>query len=185
VRGVRGSSLRPVVALTAVVAAAVAMSSGTAGAVGTPPTVTLSKSSFDFGHQQVGIASPAQSATLTLTCGTSGFPCHFSPAITSSNPAFGVSSGCPADLVAPTTSASCTVTATFTPLAAGVTAGTLSTGTFPAGEASASGTAGPTASLTGTGVAAAAATRRCNKGANRSAHESKRKKKRCKNKKKK
>lgn len=111
--------------------------------VSTPaPGVSLAPGSLAFGNQAVGVVSTARSVTLTNTG---------SGALTlggiSASPGFAVGSGCGTSLAA---GASCTLSVTFTPAAAGAASGSLSVLSNAAGSPHA-------VALGGTGVASSPA----------------------------
>ena len=83
-----------------------------------PPTVTLSAISLSFAAQVVG--STSQPQTITLTTSGSGTLASISISTTTSD--FGASNNCGNSVAG---GATCTITVTFTPTAAGGRAGTL------------------------------------------------------------
>jgi len=83
-----------------------------------PPTVALSPTSLNFAAQIVGSTSPGQSVTLT----TSGSGTLAIVSISTTTSDFGASNNCGNSVAG---GATCTITVTFTPTAAGGRAGTL------------------------------------------------------------
>jgi len=83
-----------------------------------PPTVALSPTSLNFAAQIVGSTSPGQSVTLT----TSGSGTLAIVSISTTTSDFGASNNCGNSVAG---GATCTITVTFTPTAAGGRAGTI------------------------------------------------------------
>ena len=112
--------------------------SGTGAAVPTP-SVGLAPGSLAFGNQTSAVASTARSVTLS----NSGSGALTLASITATN-GFGVTHNCGSNVAA---GASCTLSVTFTPTAAGAAPGTISVASNAIGSPHA-------VSLTGTGVTA-------------------------------
>jgi len=102
------------------------------------PVVSLSPSSLNFGNQQTGTTSAAQTVTLTNTGGAT-----LTISSISVTGVFGQTNGCGATL-APL--GSCNISVTFSPAATGAASGTLSVSDNASGSPH-------TSSLSGTGVA--------------------------------
>ena len=113
-------------------------SSATVTARPNAPVVSLSPSSLNFGNQQTGTTSAAQTVTLTNTGGAT-----LTISSISVTGVFGQTNGCGATL-APL--GSCNISVTFSPAATGAASGTLSVSDNASGSPH-------TASLSGTGVA--------------------------------
>jgi hypothetical protein len=111
------------------------------------PTVILSPSTFNFGSQSVGVATAAQTFTLTNSTSSSINISGISVLGTNAND-FADTTNCGAALAS---AASCTIQVTFTPDSAAALSGTLTVIDTAAGGSQ-------TASLTGTGIAASIAT---------------------------
>ena len=119
-------------------------SSGGGGGGMSAPAVSLSPSSLAFGNQAVNTTSAAQSVTLKNT-GNATLSIT-SVSLTGTDAAvYAKSTTCGASLAA---GASCTVSVTFTPVAAGSTSASLSVASNAAGSPA-------TVALSGTGTAAA------------------------------
>lgn len=112
--------------------------SGT-GAPALAPAVSLAPAALAFSNQTVAVPSTARTATLT----NSGSAALIISSISATAP-FGVSHNCGASL---NTGASCVISSTFTPTAAGAAAGNVSVASNAVGSPH-------TVSLSGTGVAA-------------------------------
>ena len=115
--------------------------------VGTAPAVTLNPASLTFGNQQVSTTSAAQAVTLTNN-GSSALTIT-SISITGTNSGdFAQTNNCPLSPSTLAASASCAISVTFRPTAAGTRSGTLSVADNAAGSPQGVG-------LSGTGVAPA------------------------------
>ncbi|MBI3043630.1 MAG: fibronectin type III domain-containing protein, partial [Betaproteobacteria bacterium] len=102
---------------------------GTATPIEGAPSVTLNPTSLVFANQALGMASAAQSVTLTNT-GTATLTIA-SISIGSGSSDFNQTNGCPSSLAS---SASCTISVIFTPLATGIRQGSLSVASNASGS---------------------------------------------------